>query len=363
MRALALAAGLVACGGAQIRIAALDEVERVRTNAAAAEEARLAPEAFAHAEAERDIAQRAHRSGDDGAAALHAERAIAAYQHALVVARLARAATELADAQKSLDDATAQRQAIEVSRAKLDAEAAELETRAQVARERLLPALSATASGDREAARLVAARSMAFEARLMCGAAHLVAPDAAGLAEAEDAAAKLEARLEKNVHPAPIDDAARARARCLDVLTRSRRSQSGDEGSADVLLAELSAAGGWDPSRDERGVVLTLRGAFRGVDLTDAAASRVKDLGHVATVHKGFAVQVVVHDAAPPPPRDESDARRGAAIVSALVAGGADAARVHAELAGSRLPVVDPNDAKMRARNERVEVVFVPSAR
>jgi outer membrane protein OmpA-like peptidoglycan-associated protein len=49
--------------------------------------------------------------------------------------------------------------------------------------------------------------------------------------------------------------------------------------------------------------------------------------------------------------------------VKTLVAAGADAARVHGELAGSRLPVVDPGDAKMRSRNERVEIVFVPAGR
>jgi hypothetical protein len=361
--ATALSAALAACGSAPIRIAAFDEMERVRVSSGAAEGARLAPEAYARAEEDREMARRAQQQGDNVAAGLYAERAVAAYQHALAFARLARAATELADAQKSLADASAQRQAIEVSRAKLDAEAAELEARAQVARDRLLPALSASASGEREAARLVAARSVTFEARLLCGAARLVAPAAPGLAEAEEAVAKIEARVDKRAHPAPIDDASRARAQCLDVLTRGRRAQSTDEGRADALLAELSAAGGWDPSRDERGVVVTMRGAFRGVDLADGPASRVKDLGRVAASHPGFGVQVVVHDAVPPPPRDDSDARRASATVSALVAGGADAARVRAEIAGSRLPVVDPGDTKARGRNERVDVVFVPSGR
>jgi hypothetical protein len=360
---IGLAATLAACASAPMRVAALDDVERVRLTAGAREGAALAPEAFAHAEQERDIAWHAHAAGDDVGAGLHAERATAAYQHALVLARLARAATELADAQKSLDDASTQRQAIEASRANLDAEATELEQRAQIARDRLLPALSASASADREAARLVATRSFAVEARLLCSAAHLVAVDAAGLPAAEDAVAKLDARLEKKERPAPVDDAARTRARCLDALTRGRRTQGGDEGRGDALLAELSASGGWDPSRDERGVVVTLRGAFRGTELTDAAASKAKDLGRVAAAHPTFGVQVVVHDAQPPPPKDEGDARRGDAMVKALVGGGADAAHVRPELAGARLPVVDPSDAKMRARNERVDVVFVPAGR
>ncbi|MGO9835941.1 MAG: hypothetical protein ACLP1X_17190 [Polyangiaceae bacterium] len=358
-----LAAAVSACGNSPLRIAALDDMERVRVTAGAREGAEIAPEAFAHAEQERDMAQRAHAARDDVGARLYAERAIAAYQHALVLARLTRAATELADAQKTLDDATAQRQAIEVSRATLDADAATLEQRAQVERERLLPALSASASGDREAARLVATRSIALEAHLLCGAARLVAPDTAGLKDAEDAVGKVEAQVEKKAHPAPVDDATRVRAQCLEVLTRGRRVLVGEEGRADVLLAELSAAGGWEPSRDERGVVVTLRGVFRGVELTEGAAAKVKELGRVAGAHPGFGVQVVVHDVAAPGARDEGDAKRAEAMVKALVAGGADGARVHAELAGARLPVVDPGDAKGRGRNERVEVVFVPPGR
>jgi outer membrane protein OmpA-like peptidoglycan-associated protein len=70
-----------------------------------------------------------------------------------------------------------------------------------------------------------------------------------------------------------------------------------------------------------------------------------------------------VHDAQPPAPGDAGDAKRAGATVKALVAGGADAARIHAELAGARLPIIDPSDAKMRARNERVEIVFVPAGR
>src|SRR5262249_53963837 len=184
-----------ACGGVPMHVAAIDEMDRVRTSAVVAEGARLAPEAYARAEQERDLARQAHAGKDDLAAQLHAERAIAAYGHALAVARLARATAELADAQKALDDATAPEQSLEASRAKLEQDAADLEARARVARERLLPAQSASTTPEREAARQVAARSFALEAKLLCGAARLVAADAEGLADAEGELAKLEARL------------------------------------------------------------------------------------------------------------------------------------------------------------------------
>jgi flagellar motor protein MotB len=352
-----------ACGGAPLHIAALDNVERLRQTPGVRAGAALAPQAFAHAEEERAFAERAHAQGDDVAAELHAELATAAYEHAIVVARLARATVELADAQKQLGDATAQCQAVEASRTKLDADAKELEQRAQVARERLLPALSASATAERDTARLVEARSMAVEARLLCGAARLVAPSVAGLSEAEDAVNKVEVRLEKSARASLIDDATRARATCLDALTRGRRSLGGEEGRSDVLLEELSANGGWDPSRDERGVVIALRGLFRGADLTQAAEARLKDLGRVAAAHPDFAVQVVVHDARQPAAGDAQDTRRAAAVTSALVAGGADAKRVQSALAGARIKVVDPADAGAAARNERVEVVFVTGAK
>jgi hypothetical protein len=126
------------------------------------------------------------------------------------------------------------------------------------------------------------------------------------------------------------------------------------------LLAELSAAGGWDPARDERGVVVTLREAFRGVELTEAASARLQELGRVAAAHPRFAVQLVVHDAmAIASDGDSADSKRAAAAVQALVRGGVSDSRLRAEIAGSRLPVVDPSDTKARGRNERLDVVFV----
>jgi len=357
------------CATAPMRVPSLDEVERVRTTEAAQEGAQRAPDVFARAERERGIALAAHASGDDVAAKLHAERAIAAYGHALVVARLAVAIAEQADAQHALDEATTQEQSLEASRANLESEADDLSERARIARERLLPAPSEAALGERATARLAAARSLAVEARLLCGAARLVGADAPGVVSAEGDLAKLDVDLghgrgspERGAKgdggsAEPIDEAGAARARCLDVLIRARRA-AGQDGRADTLLAELSASGEWSPVRDERGVIVTLRGVFRGVELSDDGQARLKTLGQVAAAHPGFAVQVVLHDSQPHVPID-SDTRRADAAVKALVAAGTPAARIKAELAGSLAPVVDPADATFRSRNERVDVVFV----
>jgi flagellar motor protein MotB len=344
-----------------MRVAALDELERVRAAPLARDTAVEAPEAFARAEQQRALALQAHAAHDDTLAMIEADHAIAAYQHAVVVVRLAKAAAELADAQKTLDDATARVSELEVQRVALDRDATEVEQRVQIARQRLLPAESGPATASREAARLVEARSMAVEAKLLCGAARLVSATADGLTDADAERAKVDAALEKPVHPVPIDDAARARASCLDVLTRARRVRGGDEGRADALLTELSATGKWDPSRDERGVVVTLRDAFHGKDLSDGVAAKLQELGRVAGAHPDFAVQVALHDAEPLPAKDDRDARRAEAVTKALVDGGATAGRIDSELAGAHAPVTDPADPKLRARNERVEVVFVPT--
>jgi hypothetical protein len=363
LASLAMLSALPACGATTMRVAALDELERVRATPMAQDAATVAPEAFARAEAQRALALQAHAQHDDTVAMIHADRAVAAYQHALVVVRLAKAAVELADATKSLDDATAQVHDLDAQRSGLDRDATELEQRVQIARQRVLPAESAPASGSHEAARLVEARSMAVEARLLCGAARLVSPEAAGLTEADAARVQVEAGLEKapSAHPVPIDDAARARVSCLDVLTRARRAHGGDEGHADALLSELSATGKWDPSRDERGVVVTLRELFRGRDLAEGAAGKLQELGRVAAAHPEFALQVVVHDADAPAAKDDGDAKRAEAASKALVDGGATAGRIDTELAAARAPVVDPADRKLRGRNERLEVVFVPT--
>jgi flagellar motor protein MotB len=314
---------------------------------------------YARAEQERSKALEAHAIRDDVGASLHAEHAMAAYEHALVMARAARAAANLADAQRALDQVSGVQQSLDASRSQLERDASDLAHRVEIARTQLQPAASAPASPDREAARLVAARSLAVEAHLLCAAARLIAPEAQGLSAAESNVSDAQAHLDHPGKVVAIDDAARSRVQCLDVLTRARRSSGAPLGAADGLLAELSASGGLDLARDERGVVVTLRGIYHGSTLTDAGASTLKDLGRVAAAHPAFALQVVVHDAAPRPGGDPTDSDRGKAAAGALVDAGATAGRVGVELAGAREPVADPASAAQRPRNERVDVVFV----
>ena len=365
LQALLASALMAACGGTFQRKSVIDDVDRIRASPGAQEGWSLAPEIHARAEEERAEAQSAHSSGRDVEAELHAERAAAAYAHVLAVARQVRATTELEEARKSLGDATAQTTKLEGSYDELQRQTEELERRVRAPQGPVSPGSTPAQNGEdgtspygrnatavRAAAR---ARSLREQGRLLCDAAKMVADDAPGLSDAE-------AALGNDGTRSP-DDAAEARQRCLDALARARRTMGGDSGSADALLAELAAVGGWDPARDERGVVITLRGAFRGTELTRNAEATLIAIGRVSNAHPTFSLQVVVHDARLQRMDDTADEKRAAAAVQALVAGGASPSRVKVELAGVRIPIVDPDSDRENARNERMDIAFVSSGR
>lgn len=317
---------------------------------------KLAPQAVDEADAFLKLAQKSRLDGDDVAAALYAERAIAGYQRAAMLARVARATTDLASATQEGDKTDAERRGLVTQRGETDRMGDELEKRLFVARELRTPTASGPADPQREAARLSAAKSLALGARLICGAARLLDAQTDGLKAQEDKLAELEKRLDTGPKPAPIDDAARARADCLGLLTKARRAHpiaSQNAQAADPLLAELSAAGN-DPVRDERGIVVTLRGVFVSEGLTNDGEAKLKLLGQVASAHPNVGVQLVVHDATTQP-----QGVRPQLAAAGLVRGGAKLDKISADFAGTRAPVIDPNDAKNRARNARVDVVFI----
>jgi len=355
MRRLAFVAPalFVACVGARPPLPLMGDVDRTR--AGTEQESKLAPQAFAEADAERDRARAAYADNDDISASLHAERAIAAYQRARMVARTARATADLAHAESDLTQKTDELHALENARKTAERDGEELANRVTIARETHAPAPSGPADAQREAARLQASRALAMQARLLCGAAKLVSTTATGLDAAMQQVDALDKRLDQGAKPAPIDDAAKARTTCLSILTQARRAApTTAQTAADVLLSELSAAS-LSPTRDERGVLVTLRDVLRGNTVAPEAQPRLEALGRVAAAHADLPIQVVVHDATPQGASDD----RAKAVAAALVKGGAKADKVATVMAGTRAPVVDPNDARNRGRNARVEVVFV----
>ncbi|WP_437327855.1 hypothetical protein [Sorangium sp. So ce381] len=429
------------------RPAVLDELEHVRAGAVAAESKRYAPGAFARAEKLRGDALAALESEDRSGAQILGEQAIAAHAHAHALSRVARAEAAETEAKAQRSAGEASLAGLEAEQSRVAAEVDALDMRTKVARDAQPVVPSGKADADREKARLAAARSLALQARLLCGAARLLIapappdgaqPASAGPAGAQPAAAspagaqpaaaspagaqpaaatpagaqpaaaspagaqpataspagaqpgsaelaaqlegataaikKLDAELAEasgstRAILAPIDQASRARAGCLAALTAARRAATPvtrAPGAGDALLAELSAAGTWSPVRDDRGIVVTLRGLFAGNALTKAGEARLRDLALVAAAHPSFPVAVVVHTDRELSAREEPAwAARADAVVRALgPAQGAAAAGAPASpsiapfLAGSASPVVDPGGSE-RARNARVEIIFV----
>ncbi|WP_437678521.1 hypothetical protein [Sorangium sp. So ce131] len=422
---LAAAAVLLGACAPIPRPAVLDELDHVRAGAAAAESKRHAPGAFARAEKLRGEALAALDRGDRPGAQILGEQAVAAHAHAHALSRAARAETAEAEAKAQRGAGEASLAGLEAEQARVAAEVDALDMRIKVARDAQPVVASGKADADREKARLATARSLALQARLLCGAARLLitpaptvgaptqaagapvqaagapvqaagAPTQAAVAPTQTAGAPTRAggaalgaqldeataaikRLDGDLAeasgsarpiPAPIDQASRARAGCLAVLTAARRAATPvtrAPGAGDALLADLSAAGTWSPARDDRGIVITLRGLFAGNTLTKAGEARLRDLALVAAAHPSFPVAVVVHTDRDISAREEPAwTARADAVVRALrpaqsaPAPGASPPSPPIEpfLAGSAAPVVDPAGSE-RARNARVEVVFV----
>jgi hypothetical protein len=337
----------------------LAEVDRTRQAAAVKQAAELSPQAYLSAERLRDDAEAAYRKGDRAGAELLGEQALAAYAHADALARLARAERRVEAAGGKLTAEQREFAAIDEQQRRIGAEADDIETRVRVARDAVPLAPSEPASGDREAARFVAARALGVEARLLCVASQMLGPQGAPPPEAFKSLDALDAELDKRPAHAPIDTAARLRSTCLAALTEARRpaaKAAPEAGTADALLDELGKAG-LEPSRDDRGVSVVLRDVFAGAGLAPPARDRISALGQVAKAHPAFPVLVVVHAARGKATPGDTD--RVNAVSTALREAGA--AHLDGRAVGDALPVTLPGrDPK---RNERVEVVFVAPAR
>lgn len=354
------AACLVACAPMP-RPTVMSRVDVVRSGSAAQEARQVAPQAFAHAEQLRRRAERAYHNGDFAGAQILSEHALAAYEHAFILARLEKAEQRLAQAKVALSTASAKLDKLDKLQAHVASEADALEMRVHVAQDALPIVPSGPGSAAREHARWQAARSIAVQAKLLCVSAGLLGSKTPELIQARQNLAALDKTLGKPLAKAPIDEAIAARSACLKQLTVARRPATHAHpaaGIADALLAELSHAKLF-PYRDDRGVVVTLRGVFHGgASLGEAAKKQLSKLGQVAKAHPDFPVLVVDHSARGR--RTALGQKRAEAVAQALRDSGAP--HVDAQAAGSAVPVVDPARPGAAARNARTEIIFVAPA-
>ncbi len=321
-----------------------------------------APQAFARAAALKRDAEAALDADDPATAQILGEQALAAYQRAVTLAGITRAEARAAAAELSLTRTKATLAQTEQAQKQLDADTTALELRLKVARETLpSPVSGPPASPERELARREAARALVAQARLLCSASRLLDPKRTTLEEPFKKIAEFEGVLASKALT-PIDDARAVRSTCLAELTATRRPRTQAnpaDPATDALLKQLSQAS-LTPSRDDRGVVVTLGTPFERDDkLTSQAATRLGDLALVAKSHPDFPVMVVVHSAGKLP--ETREATRTERAASALRDKGAP--KVETASVGVALPRVDPKEPGAAARNDRLEVVFVaPSA-
>lgn len=349
----------------------LAEIDRVRESPSAKIAKRDAPAAFAVAEKLRDDAHAAFDAEDSAAAQILAERALAAYEEAVALARVVRADKERELSTAELKKQQTQMATLDDEHQKVAADIEALERRLKVLRNLEGVSPSGPAGPAREKARWQAVSSLHLGARLLCSAAKLLVaarraegkyePPAA-VAKGDEALAELDATVAKKPASAPIDAAMRARAACLEGLTRVRRSAEDPKkatGAGDALLEDLSKLGHGSPSRDDHGVVVTLRGVVEAGAITSQHRSALEAIAKVAKSHARFPVMVVVHDAAALDDASrKASADRGAKVVVVLrdVLGKGRVA--DAQLAGNAKPLVDPKGPSA-SRNARIEIVFV----
>ena len=374
---LVLSLGLAACAPIP-KPTVFSQVDAVHDSPASAEARKLAPTAYAHADKLRAEARAAFDQGDVAGSQMLAEHALAAYEHALVYARIARAETEAKDADAALSASQTEVAALDAEQARVAAEVTALEARIRVSKDAqpVVASGQVQAGSEREIARLAAARSLALEAKMLCTGARLLlpslpegspapvgAPERSALVTQLDEADIFVTKTNESIAgggPAPIDLATRARSACLSVLTNMRRSMTTAArapGGGDALLGEISATRLFSPFRDERGVIVTIRDVFSGDKLTPAATQRIEALGRIAKANRGFPVAAVMHQEKEPSAKDDAASKaRAEALSAAFRAVGVTSVNVLE--AGTAAPVVDPRSAE-RKRNARVEIVFI----
>ena len=348
----------LSCATARPLPPALASAESAGTSPAVQHAAERAPQAHARAQALLERAESAHDAGDAAAAQILAEHAIAAFEHAVILSRLADAEARRGDAEARNSRAERELFALDQQQRRELAEVEALELRASVLRDTEPLPTNGPAPAARERARLDSAKALALQARLLCQSARLLDAGRPALVPLGRDLDALDAKLNQNTLPAPLDQATVLRSRCLaelGLVRRPRTAAGPAAGSSDALLAALSTSS-TSPVRDDRGVVVTLRGAFGPDDALDAKSGEsLKAMAQVAKAHPDFPVLVVLHTAKGP--AGAQDQRRLDQALAALRAAGAP--RVEGALGGDRAPVVEPQRSGAAERNARLEIVFV----
>jgi hypothetical protein len=349
-----------ACASAP-RPALLSQIDAIRDSDSARATRQLVPQADAKAEKLRADAEAAWPKGQTASSEILAERTLVAYSDARELGRIVRAEQRLLATTAEVHQAELTLQKLEATQKSAAAEAADLDARLRVEREAESIAGSKPSTPDREHARLVAAKTALSQARLLCVSARLLRGTApqpyadidAALAEIDGVESKVAAKK----LPAPIREAIAARSRCQQILTEQRRPAimaNPTSEKPDQLFVELAQAG-FAPSRDDRGIVVTLGAAFAGNGIANQTLAKLTDLGHLAQAHAQAPILLVTHASTGEP--KPGDLQRGEAAAARLKEAGAK--QIQVQCVGGRLPLAQGNDFGANSRNERLELIFV----
>ena len=252
-----------------------------------------------------------------------------------------------------------------------------------------------------------AAAAIARQKRLMTMAKQLAEAEARGLAQRQAAAAKaaVEAAMKhlrdaESVNaathaPGPFNKAQASMAMAMDALQKSRYADA--EAAANYVIADAKAAeltakpmytfeeskrtfqaklnalftqldqtGAAGARIEARGAVITLRGLFDPgkSEVRDEATGTVHRIGGIAKEFKAFRLIVEGHtDNRGKSARNLSlSEARASAVSTYLVRTGVDASRISVLGKGDYEPIADNSSRAGRAKNRRVEVVFLRPA-
>jgi hypothetical protein len=341
----------------KVRPPILSELDAVRARPTMAETRRLAPQGHQQAERLFERAEAAWEEGQIAGSQIAAERALATYTRAEVLARIARAEQGLQASQEQLARLEQTQAELTSKQKTAAAELADLDLRLGIERD-LEPIAPTTGSTpEREAARQRAARSTLAEAQLLCASASVLSPGSHATEALLSAIDELYGRLESTTVAVPVDQALGMRSRCLARLTEIRRplqQASPVSTASDRLFVELGEAQ-FSPSRDDRGISVVLRQVFEKNAVSETAKRQLTELGVLARSHS-TGLLVVLHDAKGEP--TSSSQKQLPKLSELLRAAGAPSVQPYA--VGGRLPEVATTTGTGQ-NTQRLELIFVTS--
>lgn len=328
-----IAVGLVfvGCAATRPRLPELMRLDREMQGPVARHVQRYAPEAYAEfARAVRAAEEAAARSPEE--AALRAAEAEVILQWAATQARGAQARARVAEADRrrreaEIDAARMEQQAAVINREVDD----RLEAQRAVARARRMVS---TPQAIPRAERLQAAAEVRQQAELVLAAAALLGAEETARARVAEAIRHAEEVARGNDGTAALVAAGRALVMAETLVRQTRTAHPGPEGGTDgvQLASELSDSGGFEPRRDERGVIAVMRGLFGPRNaLTPSARGRIETMARLLQGHGDVRVRVEAYVGGPRQAVAERVAlARARAVVDALVRAGVPASRLQA---------------------------------